>query len=457
MDLRDIHKTAARLGVLLMAGGMLASCFGDDDEGEVIVSDWSNATVKSFSMKENSAVAPALAGYAFTIDHFGQSDPELAAEWPGAGIIFNPDSLPVGAVPDSITVAMTYASPSEVWFYCYDIDGELADSVDFAESQVVDFASYARTRLHIVARDGRTVKDYFVKVNVHQVVGDTIEWRYVARDVWDTTGVVAQRAERLGQDLFWYVQTAGGAIDVYTTPLATPLGAWNKVQSLADAAWDLGTLFSRSDTLYAAAADGAVARSADGVTWTVEAGRPYLSLLDPALTAGALPEGFPVRGFTRPILTPANPMQGVATERLYIVGGETADGCLTASTWSYDGTQWAEFPQRQMPAMTGASIVRYTTDTDRPGSLWILWPGRTDGAPSGTLYMSENRGVTWRPLSSDYADYAQLGEVSLAAAASVFVDETSHWIYAIGGRTADGQSADIVGGLLNKLTFDKYR
>lgn len=469
-----MHTTVGRMAALLLSGGLLVSCLGDDDESEVILSDYSNATVKSFAMKENSAVAPALSYYAFTIDNLGNSDPDLADEWPGAGIIFNPDSLPVGAVPDSITVEMTYSSPSDVIFYYYDADGTLADSVDFAKNQSVDFATYARTRLHIVARDGRTTKDYFVKVNVHRVAGDTIAWRYVERDVWDTTGVVAQRAERIGSTLFWYVQTADGRLAVRTAGLTTPLGDWSEPHDLeflsqdADApapaaaeadgtaAIDLLTLFGMGDTLYAATAAGDVAWSADGRTWHTEAGRPYLTLLDPALADG-VPDGFPVRGFTRPVRTPANPMQGVVTERFYIVGGETADGRLTASTWTFDGTQWAEFPQRQMPAMTGASIVQYTTDTDRPRSLWILWPGLTGKTPTGTLYMSENRGVTWRPLAGDYPDYAQMGQIAPTAAASAFVDETSHWIYAIGGVTADGQSSDVVGGHLPKLTFDKNR
>jgi hypothetical protein len=143
--------------------------------------------------------------------------------------------------------------------------------------------------------------------------------------------------------------------------------------------------------------------------------------------------------------------------RLYIVGGKTSEGELIASTWTCDGTQWAEFKQPYLPAMSGAAIVRYTLDTDYPDTFWLLAAGETADGVNNTLYYSENYGVTWRKLASDYEAYTDNSMLTPRAYTTGFCGE-DYQFYFVGGTWADGSCApEVVGGQLTKLTFLKNR
>jgi hypothetical protein len=170
-----------------------------------------------------------------------------------------------------------------------------------------------------------------------------------------------------------------------------------------------------------------------------------------------LPENFPIEGYTRPISVAARPSLGTVTSRLYIVGGKTADGTLISSTWTCDGTQWAEFKQPYLPPMSGASIARYTTDTDYPETFWILFSGQTATGVSDALYFSENSGVTWRKLSAEYPEFTDNSALTPVAFASAFVT-SDYRICLLGGLDAEGaQHTDVATGQLIKLTFQKRR
>ena len=109
--------------------------------------------------------------------------------------------------------------------------------------------------------------------------------------------------------------------------------------------------------------------------------------------------------------------------------------------------------------MTRASIIEYTLDADHPKSFWILWPGvLADGSVRNTAYFSENKGVTWKLLSREFASYSKTGPISPVGAVSGFVDQSNYWMYFIGGIDAEGaQQANVFGGQLSKLAFDKVR
>lgn len=468
----------------------LISC-NEDVNNDYELSDYSNALVTSFSLSDNSAVCPALSAYAFSIDQYGNSDPALADEWPGAGIIFNSDSLPYGAVPDSVKVNLTYTYPRAVLFYQYDSTGTVVDTVDFAKKTSVNLTDYAKTRLEVTAQDGVTKRSYFIKVNVHQVIGDTIAWTYCAEDLFDTSDLVDQRVEAVGRNLYWFTEKRDASQAVRTSSYDSRLTEWSAEQLLeTPEALDLQTIYVWERTLYAVSQKGRLFASSDGLHWReASQGYDFVNLLGTTLKsknsadslravirqdgeyrfaasadgttwiAGAsLPAGFPVEGYTRPISVPARPSAGVATSRLYIVGGRTADGTLVSSTWTCDGHRWAEFPQRLLPAMAGASIVRYTLNTDRPGTFWILFPGETGSGMDGELYFSENSGVTWKRLAPEYRSYADLANLAPVAFASALCDDAAYRLYLVGGKDESGmQRADVATGQLVKLTFRKRK
>ena len=202
----------------------------------------------------------------------------------------------------------------------------------------------------------------------------------------------------------------------------------------------------RADSLFAIVKQGEVfhfAGSADGKNWNV---------------GTQLPIGFPISGYSNPVYTEPKTSLGAVSSRIYIVGGRTSDGTLTSSTWCCDGKQWAEFTQLYLPALEGAQVVKYMVDTDYPETLWILCPGETSSGVQSTLYFSENRGVTWKPMAAEYEAYAANDHLVPTAYHSMVYDIKKHRMYFCGGYTAEGRyTSSIVSGILTQLTFDKRR
>lgn len=466
----------------------LSSCLGGDDS-ETIVTNMQNATITAFSVSNNDNVCPNLSSYAFTIDNFGTSDPQLSARVPNSGIIFNADSLPVGSVPDSLTIDLEYKALSSIVFTQYNEAGNIRNTVNYADTQYVSFDDYATTRLDLVSSDGKYKKSYFVKINVHQVTGDTVRWQYLANDVCDATAITDQAVEAVGNTLYWFKEYDKAYVTVATADISTPKTWSDDKDVVADDMPVLSTIYSWNGTLYAAGKDGSMMTSADGQNWTTTAidakfvgilGLQYATKYynehlhaivekDGAYrfaktydginweTGDLCPEGFPVRNFSHPVSDAAKPQSGNVTSRLYVVGGETADGTVISSTWSCDGNSWAEFQQGFMPAMTRPAIIQYTLDTDAPKSFWIMWPGvAADGSVSNKLYFSENKGVTWKVLKTEFSKYADTDKIAPVGGVSGVMNPANYWLYFFGGVDAEGkQQTDIFGGQLMQLIFDK--
>lgn len=481
--------TAFFLGSLALCLS-LTGCLGGS-ESETVVNNLQNATVKSFTVEDNSDVCPNLSKYAFTIDNFGTSDPELASKMSGAGIIFNADSLPVGSVPDSIHIKLDYSSPSSVYFHQYDDAGVLKNSVNFTDTQTISFEDFAVTRLDIVSTDGNAKKSYFIKINIHTTYGDTIRWQYRAKDLCDMTKITDQTSESIGSEIFWFKEYNGSSVKVSKSTFSS-ISKWSAEEEVSGEEQPvLSTLFAWNNAFYAAGKEGALLTSTDGKNWTAVskiakfvsilgiqyASKKYEGHLHAVVNdegtykfartfngidwelGDVCPANFPIKSFSRPISDKAKPEAGNVTSRVYIVGGETADGTIVSSTWSCDGNSWAEFPQSFLPAMTRASIIEYTLDSDHPKSFWILWPGvLADGSVRNTAYFSENKGVTWKLLSREFPSYSKTSPIAPVGAVSGFVDPDTYWMNFIGGVDADGKhQANIFGGLLPKLAFDKVR
>lgn len=492
---------------------MLTSCLGDNDAEYVVTNYW-NAVVTSFSLETNANVAPNLSSYKFTIDNYGLSDERLHAMFPNDGIIFNPDSLPYGTIADSVKVKMSFSQPDSVYFTLYSLDGRLGQWSDFAKDSALYFASYSDCRLRLVSRGGVS-KTYHIKINVHHVNGDSIKWNHYTDDVWAGINVTDQRADSIGDRLFWLAEADGRNL-VSTALLSENARLWSAAEEVnveGGELLDLGTLYSWHGQLLAVGQTSqALMASEDGVNWRVaNAGYQFENIVGNQLSTQdvykrwnsdtlsvivnvegvtrfavsangtdwrldrEIPEGFPVRGFSRPISVAARSSQGNLTSRLYLVGGVDARGNLTGSTWSCDGysedlggRNWAEFQQNEMPAMQGATILDYTLDADKPGSFWILQPGQlSDGTVPvnklyaklyTTLYYSEDSGVSWHRLSRYYPRYADNSEIGPVSAHSGMYNLNNYEIYFFGGRREDGsQLTTMWGGQLPKLTFKKVR
>lgn len=489
---------------------MLTSCL-DGNQSEIVTTDYQNALITSVSLGTNSKVCENLSSYKFTIDNLGVSDESLTERcnklWKVddfslcPGIIFNPDSLPVGTEPDSIKVTISATKAYAVEIFQYDEELKLKKYTNFKDTQIVWFDDYAVTRIQVTARNRMTNKSYFLKVNVHKCETDTIRWKYLAKDLFDMTEIVDQRVDTIGTNLYWYTTSADNSQAVRQADLLGNVTEWNDpVAVSAPAQIDLSTLINWQNKIYGVSTDGQLLSTADGTNWKVESSAyPFVSILGCQLaaknndehlcaiatidgkaqfvrsddgaswtpdsliigadTTSLVPDNFPFNGFTRPISVAANPAKGNATSRLYISGGVTADGTLTASTWSSDGRQWAEFVQNQLPAMQRASIIRYTLDKDHPDTFWIMQTGEmANGHVSDTLYYSENSGITWKRMTKEHLKLGDTYEIAPFGCSSAFFNPSNYRIYFIGGKNSQGeQQSNIVTGQLPNLSMNKKR
>ena len=468
----------------------LVSCLGGSDS-ETIYTNMQNATITSFSVSDNDDVCPNLSSYTFTIDNYGKSDPQLSARVPNSGIIFNADSLPVGSIPDSLTISLEYKALSSIVFTQYNESGNIRNTVNYADTQYVSFDDYATTRLDLVSSDGQYKKSYFVKINIHKVAGDTVRWQYVAKDLWDTAEIADQAVAAIGDGLFWFKEYDSSLVTVCTADINNPKMWSEETDIVSTDSPSLASIYSWNNTFYAAGKDGSVMTSTDGINWnSTESAVRFVSILGVQFATknynehlhaivkdgdayrfaktfdginweiGDLcPEGFPVRNFSQPLSDKAKPQAGNVTSRLYIVGGETANGDMTSSTWSCDGFSWAEFQQGFMPAMTRPAIIQYTLDTDAPKSLWILWPGiNASGIANNDIYFSENKGVTWKLFKREFSKYADTKKIMPVGHVSGILNPNNYWMYFFGGIDSEGkQQANIFGGQLMTLVFDKIK
>ena len=492
---------------------MLTACW-NDNEAETVATNYFNAIVTKFALTDNADVADKLSSYSFTIDNYGTSDAAIHNKFPNDGIIFNADSLPYGTIADSVKVSVSYSSPDSAYFCLYSLDGKLRQYSTVSTDSALFFGSYPDARLNISARGNRKV--YHIKINVHKVAGDTIQWHAYTDELWTKADIKDQRTDTIGSIAYWFVEN-GNADQVISADMKIRPTQWSEpadVNIEGGDLLDLQTLYSWHNALYAVGKNSQkLLTSTDGYNWQPACndyqftailgnqlatrdvyGNTNSDTLNAivhiddtyrfAVSADAkewridkqIPRNFPISGFTRPISVSARAYNGNLTSRIYIIGGMMADGrTLSASTWSCDGfsevengCNWAEFPHGNLPGMQGGSVIEYTLDADNPKSFWILQPGfRADGNIAQSthygrqyteLYYSEDSGVSWHSLYATYPKMADNSAFSDMIGNSVFCNPDTYEIYFFGGKkTDDTYYTQVWGGLLPQLTFIKVR
>lgn len=509
--MNNVYKKITSLTGVLSVCVMLTGCLGSKEESEYIQTNAGNALVTTFALKDNSDVLSGLSKYAFTIDHYGQSDPVLHALYPNDGIIFNPDSLPYGTIPDSVKVTVGFNSPKSVHFNLYNMNGELKQFSDYANDSALWLASYPDVRLKLTSYDESVTRTYHVKVNVHKVRTDTIVWKTYDEDVWDGLDVKSQRVDTLNGKLMWYVKAADGDYRVKSNVLRN-MSAWSEAQRLGclmKEDLDLETMYGYDGELFAVnRRDGSLWSSTDGILWGVRSndmkfvnilgvlqevcgenidpvywhadqlavlvdingelkirysGDKGLSWSDDGKGDKPVPANFPVKGFVRPVGTPAKASLGNVSSRITIVGGESKDGELLNTVWCCERKAWADVSGNgsALPKMSGGSILRYTLNSEKPNTFWILWPGTLDGNKvSNDIYCSEDNGVSWHKMKQRYGRkaFSDTSKLEALNCSSAFYDPKSYQMFFFGGKRQDGTSSTAMfGGVYSNLSFQTIK
>lgn len=440
---------------------LLSSCLGSDD------TDYSNEIAKNcqisaFTLKHDSI--PELTTTKFTIDQI-------------SGRIFNQDSLPYGTVVDKVVASVTYMSPISLGKIEV-IQEAVGDTLYWNGTDSLDYSK--PVRFFITAYDGITKKAYETKLNVHQVVPDSMVW--AKHNVTLPGASVAERKVVVfttndTERYHMYTKEAdGNHLYVAST---SDLGSWSsqELKGLPESPVKWEMLTEYENNLYVPSSDQKLYSSSDGNTWTLVENAPsvvsILGVLQEETTAkkpSALAIIASLDGTSQfasmdksgvwlngKVVPAQFPISGSAPlsynlmyrERLFLAGGKTTGGSVLSDTWStMDGLNWVSTnPTKGFSSREGASIALYDS------TFFIVGGFDEKGQALKDIYRSKDNGITW--VLSDSV-VVMPNDYKARAYTSMIVDEADN-MHLFGGKEAKGKNdlEELWIGRINRLGFKK--
>lgn len=397
--------------LLFMSGGM-SSCNEDSkDYGDDIVVTVSNVAVNSFYLKADSKVMNKLDSVFFSIDL-------------NKGVIFNADSLPRGTKITKLIPVISFSSTlSEASIKFTDADGK-ETTVDYMKNpgDSIDFTR--DVKLDVTAADGTNKFSYTIRVNVHKSVPDSIMWSKLEMTALPSrlSDPVEQKTVEKGDDAYSLIKESDGS---FTMSKAGSLadGTWEKTELDLGFEPDVRSLAATPGKFWILDADGNLYQSDDALTWT-GTGEKWVTLIGPYLDCvlGVKVDGDGMRhchypssvAISDPEMDPSFPIYGRSAFKTieskwtdeptaFFVGGETASGEVSHSTWAFDGTTWTTIDSRSTPAIKGAALFEYVIYRRTQSSFkqiayraWMIVGGELEnGDYNRRTYLSFDNGVTW--------------------------------------------------------------
>ena len=491
--------------VLALMGVAAASCNSDPEQATV--STYESTAVDAFSLKANDKVLAHLDSVYFSIDL-------------NNGRIFNADSLPKGTDVSRLAVNVSTTAVGRVELIVN--RGALGDTIyNYTASQndSIDF-SHGPVTLRITAQNG-DIRNYSVNVNVHKMEPDSLYWNRSAVTALPTSlDAVVQKSVKFRDQAVTLTADADGNACIALSD--DPADGWQTFAAQLPADADVRSLTATTDALYILDAAGALyTASSPEASWTATGERMstllggYGSTLlavksdtsgKPAIAgypAGRIasmpvPDGFPVKGSSELITFQSKWSENPTA---VLVGGETSDGKFTGSAWAFDGDSWACINSTSpLPQMSGYSLVSYygfITNADwsvDEYDVLLAMGGRGElGVPSHAVYISWDRGITWRLAATTmhlpdylpafaYADalvftssmsvdgrastlwnerpddpmprWWRIAEAPLVRATAPITSWECPYLYLFGGLNGVGTLYDTVWrGVINRLTF----
>lgn len=439
---------------------LLSSCLDNEEIGDYEIVK--NCQINSFQLSHDSV--PGLDTVKFTIDQL-------------SGRIFNIDSLPYGTELEKVVCKMTTAngmavtgievSPEAYADSSYYLK-DLTDSIDFSAPVKIVVHSY----------DQLTTKVYMARVNIHQVVPDSMVW-----GVYDSQmiGVTIKEQKVVPfkhaavDSYFMYVKPAGQdkPYQLYHAPASEPKD-WKQLElkGLPADGVIISQITEYEDALYVPSLDGKLYCSIDGMTWSVVEKAPTVKYLlgsvdeakkqVSALAAiierngkqifasmradstwhdgGEVPAEFPVKGFGN------LKYEAMYHEYLMVAGGRTSSNKLVNTTWStMDGCLWANMAEDNniVSKREGAMLINYDEK--------FMLIGGVDESNKALkdMYQSIDYGINWTKIDTLVtlpSNYAARGF------SSVVVDDDNN-VNIFGGKVnaSSNDMNDLWRGRINRL------
>lgn len=393
-------------GVVMLAA---ASCNEKTEEVEIYLTP-SNVAVTAFTLNNDDKVMANLDSVFFSIDLDN-------------GVIFNPDSLPLGTKIDKLVTSIKYSSYITKAVIKMEDGKTRTGEVDYLVSPTDSIDFTGKVTLTLSTDDDQLSRTYRIKVNVHKEKSDSLIWGDKALSKLPSRLEKPRNQKSLdfnGRAVSLIEETDG----TYTFATSEDLfgGKWRKDAVTFPFTPDVRTLCATTSSLMILADDGKMYKSTDGTSWSAT-GETWSAMLGAYLdTAIGLKNGvngleyaqyplknlnvtaidreFPVSGYSNFVIL-AN--KWTSSPVGFFAGGIQADGTLSDATWAFDGYNWIKLAEGGIPAVKGASIIPYYgyrftssswTQTEYP--VWMIIGGsKTDGSLNRTVYISYDNGVNW--------------------------------------------------------------
>ncbi|MDR2921139.1 MAG: DUF6242 domain-containing protein [Tannerella sp.] len=442
---------------LCLAGSLLlllSSCLGSDDDESA---DWlySNCQIKSFTLKNDSI--SGLSSVKFTIDQVN-------------GLIYNKDSMAYGTVIDEkVVCTITY----EVGALSVEVYQDATkDSAYWNGSDSLNFSSFVRFDVYSV--DGKAVKRYIAKLNVHQQLPDSMEWTLRESPLLGKT-VQDQKVIAHNGSYWMYVKGQDG-YELYRSSNAID---WTKsnLTGLTEKTFILSQLVSYEGFLYLPTTEGVLYQSVNGTDWSALDGAPvvkavlgvvyesgqlkrpsalatvindnnkwYYAAMNKELqwqTGNEISTTFPVSGFGHVS------HEVMYYQRLMVVAGKDRNNQLYNAAWeTMDGLQWVQLTDDRANSFNKREGIALTTYDD---DFYLFGGIDASNTAKKDIYRSKNKGVTWELVDSliTFPDAYKARGYS-----SVLVDD-DNFILLFGGKenTSANMLDELWSGRINRLGF----
>lgn len=393
--------------VAFVIASVAVSCNSGDDyyETEDYIPS-SSVAITSFSLGANSKILSNLDSVHFTIDL------ERA-------LIYNADSLPKGTDVSRMLISLQ-SGGATVEVNMRNGTRLTADTTfTYSNADTIDFTG--DVHIIVTAADEVTKRTYTVKVNVHEMLPDSLCWNRLARRDLPSIGgrVLEQRTVKYMGKAFCLMNEGNG----YTLASIDNPGnnIWTKQELALGFTPDVRSLTATDDAAYILDTEGNLYSSHDliawqpcGTAWKVITGGYAGTALGVAEVNGVLTHvAFPaIEGAEAPVSS-TFPVTGTSDMVMIgsqwniapvgiVTGGVDASGRMTGDTWGFDGSRWAKISEFPIPPHSGMVMVHYTTfnvesnwKVNEYPTLVALGGTLPDGTPDNTLYISRDNGVNW--------------------------------------------------------------
>ncbi len=427
------------MAMLLSSLPAFVSCNKDKDSDSAYSYSESKQTtlITGFGLQADADVLASLDSVHFTVDYDN-------------GLIYNADSLPVGTDISALKVTIDFFNTvNSAKIFITGATKQADTTINYTESmnQKIDFTG--KTILQVTSADQQLVKDYEVKVLVHQVNPDSLVWPMSWRR--DLPGyrqsAIGHKAVQQGDRCL--ILNYNGSESYLWTASAPNQVTWEKQAVSLPFTPDVPSLTATDDALFILATDGVLYTSADGIEWT-SCGVTWHSLLgcydnrvlgivsgdggyyhdeyphSPDFMTTQVEEGFPVSHASNMIQTSND---WAESQQSIIVGGIDSDGHVLSDVWGFDGNCWGKINNihsTQLPALADATLFPYYTYRSMSGVrrysrqlTWYVMGGKlASGQLNGSIYLSNTQGVTW---TRNDASIAQPGHMPKFYGAQAFV------------------------------------